>query len=281
MALELSGRVAVVTGGGEGIGRGIAHALAASGSQVAVADIDLEAAERVAAELSDAGHEAVALPVDVSDRESVGALAVEVERRLGPAAVLCNNAGVMLDGRLAESALTDWRWVMGVNLMGVVHGVQAFVPQLRASGAGHIVNTGSMAGLAPRTSLDYGIYSASKAAVVSYSENLHAELAPEGIGVSVLCPSTVSTRIWEADRTRPPQLGAGRSVPRPARAAEAISGMDVGPMVLRGIALGQLYIFTSDDARPRIAQRDARLRADLDLHEGLDGASRESERALR
>ncbi len=262
---EIAGKVAVVTGGGDGIGRGIAHALASAGAKVAVADIDLAAAERVVAELTAAGATAHAFRADVADAAAMEALAVEVEAALGPVSILCNNAGVMLDGPLIESKAGDWQWVLSVNLMGVVHGVQAFVPRMQANGiAGHIVNTGSMAGLAPRLGLRLGIYSASKAAVVSYSEMLRSELEEENIGVSVLCPSTVNTRIWEADRNRPAAFGEGRPVPKPGRVANAMDGMAVGLLVVQGIRDNRAYIFTSDDARPRVDERHARILADIE-----------------
>lgn len=262
---EIAGKVAVVTGGGEGIGRGIAHALASAGAKVAVADIDMAAAERVAVELTASGAVARAFRADVADAGAMEALATGVEAALGPVSILCNNAGVMLDGPLVESKPGDWAWVLSVNLMGVIHGVQAFIPRMQANGiSGHVVNTGSMAGLAPRLGLGLGIYSASKAAVVSYSEMLRAELAEANIGVSVLCPSTVNTRIWEADRNRPADFGEGRPVPKPGRVANAIDGMAVGLFVLRGIRDNRAYIFTSDDARPRVEERHARILADID-----------------
>ncbi len=205
---------------------------------------------------------------DVADAEAMHALAAEVEASLGPVSVLCNNAGVMLEGPLVESGAQDWEWVLGVNLRGVVHGVQAFVPRMRAHGGeAHIVNTASMAGLAPRLGAALGIYSASKAAVVSLSEMLRAELADDGIGVSVLCPSTVNTRIWEANRNRPAALGAGAAVPRPERAQGAIGGMDVGPLVVRGILENRAYLFTGADTRSRIEARHATILADVGLHE--------------
>jgi len=267
----LTDRVAVVTGAGEGIGRGIALALAEAGAHIAIADIHTEAAKRVATELAAAGRTASPFYVDVADPVSLTALAEEVQSSLGPASILCNNAGVMLDGPLTEVSPADWQWVLDVNLHGVINGVRAFIDQLQAAASedlgAQIVNTGSMAGLAPRTYLDYGIYSASKAAVVSYSENLRAELEPQGIGVSVLCPSTVSTRIWEADRNRPADLGPGRPVPRPDRVKDAIDGDAVGQIVLNGIRHNRAYIFTSDDARPRVEERHAAILADIERHE--------------
>lgn len=257
---DFVGKVAVVTGGGEGIGRGIAHALADVGARVAVVDIDGEAAKHVAGELEGAK----AFEADVSSAEDMYALAEDVESSLGMASILCNNAGVLLEGSLVESEMTDWQWVLGVNLYGIVNGVQAFIPRIRASGnEAHIVNTGSMAGLAPRLGGFAGVYSASKAAVVSFSEMLRAELAEDNIGVSVLCPSTVSTRIWEAARNRPAEMGHGETVSRPARVDQAIAGLDVGPLVVQGIIENRAYIFTGADTRPRIEARGAAILADV------------------
>ena len=265
---NLTGKVAVITGGGEGIGRGIAHALADAGARVAIVDIEREAAERVATELE--GSEAFV--ADVSDADAMTALAEGVEDSLGPVSVLCNNAGVLLEGSFVESEETDWQWIFGVNLYGVVNGVQAFVPRMRERGGeAHIVNTGSMAGLAPRLGTSSGVYSASKAAVVSFSEMLRAELADEGIGVSVLCPSTVNTRIWEASRNRPEALGGAESVARPNRVNQAIDGLDVGPLVVRGILENRAYIFTGSDTRSRIETRADAILADVDRHEADSG----------
>ena len=260
----LAGKVAVVTGAGDGIGRGIAHALAEAGARVAIVDIDPSAAERVSSELEGS----VAFEADVTDAEAMTALAAQIEEALGPVSVLCNNAGVMLEGTFVDAEPSDWDWILGVNVHGVINGVQAFVPGMRAHGdEAHIVNTGSMAGLAPRLGTGLGVYSASKAAVVSFSEMLRAELAGEGIGVSVLCPSTVNTRIWEANRNRPEELGGGSAVPRPDRVNQAIDGRDVGPLVVRGILEDRTYIFTSEDARSRVETRSATILRDVALHE--------------
>jgi len=270
---NLTNRIAVVTGAGDGIGRGIALALAEAGAHIAIADIDTDAATRVATELTTAGHTASPFHVDVANPDSLTALAEQVQASLGPVHILCNNAGVMLSGPLAEASPADWQWLLSVNLLGVINGVQAFLPQLRSHTASsdgsavHIVNTGSMAGLAPRTRFDFGIYSATKAAVVSYSENLRTELAPESIGVSVLCPSIVSTRIWDADRNRPAELGPGSPVPRPDRIEDAVDGPAVGYLVRNGIFQDRPYIFTSEDARPRIQTRHDTILTDVTLHE--------------
>ncbi|MCH2524206.1 MAG: SDR family NAD(P)-dependent oxidoreductase [Dehalococcoidia bacterium] len=264
---NLFDRVAVVTGGGDGIGRGIAHALAKVGVKVAVCDIDIEAAERVALELRLSGRESFSYYVNVVDADSMFALGQKIEKQLGPITILCNNAGVMLEGSIVNAPKFDWDWIFDVNLHGIVNGVNAFASLIKKNGGGHIVNTASMAGLTPPLQPDSGIYSSSKAAVVSYSENLSSELSKDGIDVSVLCPSRVNTRIWEANRNRPESYGRGRSVTKPEEAADSIDGMEVGPIVVRSILQSRFYIFTGDDVRMRIEKRNQQLMHDIKLHE--------------
>jgi NAD(P)-dependent dehydrogenase (short-subunit alcohol dehydrogenase family) len=198
---EIAGAVAVVTGGGSGIGRAIAAALAAEGARVAVADIDEEAARLVAGEI---GGEA--FTVDVSDLASVQALAAAVLERLGPARILVNNAGVASTGRLDAMTDADWAWLLGVNLGGTVHGVTAFLPQLRRT-RGAILTTGSMAGLAPDAGM--GGYGTTKFAVTAYTEVLAAELESEGIAVSLLAPGPVLTALGSSSRNRPAESAGG------------------------------------------------------------------------
>ena len=264
---NLFGRVAVVTGGGDGIGRGIAHALARAGVKVAVCDIDIQAAERVALELRLSGRESHAYSVNVANAESMFALSQQVEEQMGPVTILCNNAGVMLAGSIVDASKSDWDWIFDVNLYGVINGVNAFVPCIKKNGGGHIVNTASMAGLTLPLQPSSGIYSSSKAAVVSYSENLSSELTGDGIDVSVLCPSRVNTRIWEANRNRPESYGQGNAVTKPEEAVDDIDGMDVGPIVVRSILQSRFYIFTGDDVRVRIEKKNEQLMRDIKLHE--------------
>src|SRR5579859_5082689 len=206
---ELHGRIAVVTGGGSGIGRALAHAFAGEGMHVIVADIEPDAAETVASELRSRSQDVRALAVhtDVGDPASLQALAARAEHEFGHVNVLCNNAGVYLAGSLAEATREQWAWLLAVNLFGVIEGVRAFLPLLRRAGAGEaqIVNTASGAGLSAAPGI--GVYTTTKYAVVGFSESLRRDLAPEGIGVSVLCPGGVNTRIFDAARNRQAQFG--------------------------------------------------------------------------
>lgn len=203
------GRVAVVTGGGSGIGRALCERLAREGSAVVVADLDTEAARTVAEALRTTGAEAEAVAVDVAEVASVEALAATTLDRFGRVDLLCNNAGVSTFNLLRDQTLDDWRWVLDVDLWGVVHGLHAFLPILERQGTpAHIVNTSSMGGVMGGVPF-IGPYVAAKAAVVGLSETLAAELAAVGspVGVSVLCPGATVSNVMESERGRPAALG--------------------------------------------------------------------------
>ncbi len=268
---DLSDRVAVITGGASGIGRGIARALAAEGASVVVADLEAEAAEAVAAELTAEGQRAIARRVDVTDQSDLDALAAATIEAFGAVHVLANNAGVMTQGRLVDATDEDWSWIFDVNLHGLVRGVRAFLPHLREHAPAHIVNTASMAGLAPRPAGAVGVYSASKAAAVIYSEMLRAELAADGIGVSALCPGPVQTRIWEAERNRPPRFGEPRPMTAPARVTQGLDPDEVGRLVVDGIRRDSAHILTSPGSRERIEERMEGIRAALDVLDEMGG----------
>ena len=265
---DLNGKVAVVTGGASGIGLAIAKSLARAGARIALLDLEERAIAPAEASVRDVGGDVVGIPADVSSRYSLDAAAQRVLESYGRVDVLCNNAGVVVLGPLAEASAEDWRWVMGVNLMGAVNGVAAFLPHIRAQGGGHIVNTASTQGLAAAPGL--GVYAASKYAVVAYSETLRLELAPEQIGVSVLCPGIVKTKILEADRNRPAELAAGGTAPSPLLEAlkPAIAhGLDparVGELVLRGIRENAPYIVTHADTRDVFLARARAIEAAYD-----------------
>jgi NAD(P)-dependent dehydrogenase (short-subunit alcohol dehydrogenase family) len=266
---DLRDKVAVVTGGASGIGLGIAKALARAGARIALLDLEERALAPAEASVRDVGGDVVGIPADVSSRYSLDAAAQRVLESYGRVDVLCNNAGVVVLGPLSEATAEDWRWVMGVNLMGAVNGVAAFLPHIRAQGGGHIVNTASTQGLSAAPGL--GVYTASKYAVVAYSETLRLELAPEQIGVTVLCPGVVNTKILEAARNRPPELAAGASaapspmldVLRPA-VAQGLDPGRVGELVLRGIQQDAAYVVTHPESRAAFTARARAIDAAYD-----------------
>lgn len=201
--LNFEGRTAFVTGGGNGIGLGLARALLARGAKVAIADIR-EDAIHTALKTLDNQH-VIGIPLDVASRSGFADAADEAERALGPISLLFNNAGINLFQTIDESSFDDWDWVMGVNLHGVINGVMTFVPRMKAAGlGGYVVNTASMAsflcGGAP------GIYNTTKFAVRGMSESLRYSLAPHDIGVSLLCPGLVKSHIYASDEVRPATL---------------------------------------------------------------------------
>ena len=204
---ELKDRVVVITGGASGIGRALADRFAAEGSKIVLADIEPKALEEAAAELRAGGATVLAVPTDVSRAEQVQALCHRTVAEFGRVDVVCNNAGVAVSGLAWEQTVADWEWVLGVNLWGVIHGVRTFVPvMLRQGGEGHIVNTGSIAGV---TSAPFmSVYNVTKHAVVTLSETMQKDFGLLGapIKVSVLCPGFVKTRIMDAERNRPASL---------------------------------------------------------------------------
>lgn len=264
---ELIGRTAIVTGGGSGIGAGIAEALAARGVAVMVADIDEARAAEVARQISAQGGQASSISVDVSDAASVEAAGRAVEQRFGRLHFAFNNAGVALHGTpLEQISLEDWHWVIGVNIMGVVHGIRTFVPMLRAHGeAGRIVNTASIGGLQVNASWMTAAYSMTKYAVVALSEGLRNELRDTAIGVSVLCPAAVQTQIAASGHQRPERFGGPHERPQQAFMADAIAEgwppRRVGERVIRGMLDDEFMILTHSAPRPWIEARHAMIQA--------------------
>ena len=188
--------------------------------------------------------------------------------------VLCNNAGVIGPTPLGPESLDNWRWILDVNILGVVHAINAFVPRILAGVAGrggeaHVVNTASMAGLRAGDGWAHSAYGASKFAVVSMSRNLRGELAGSGIGVSVLCPGGVDTRIWEAGRNRPAERGGPETYKRPDRLlpARVLDPLVVGRHVLRAIREDALYIITHTERREQIEAAAGELLGAFDRSE--------------
>jgi NAD(P)-dependent dehydrogenase (short-subunit alcohol dehydrogenase family) len=258
--VDLRGKTAVVTGGASGIGRALTLRFARDGANVVVADLDTTGMEAVAAEARGLGVKALTVRTDVSELAQVEALAARAFEAFGAVHVLCNNAGVAAWGGLESASHHDWQWVLGVNLWGVIHGVEAFVPRMIARGEpGHIVNTASMAGLVASKGL--GVYNTSKYAVVGLSETLAKDLKPYRIGVSVLCPMGVHTRIRDSERNRPAALrnqraGGGEPVELIGR---YLAPDTVADMVLAAIRSNEMYVITHDEAMEPLRRRAERL----------------------
>jgi NAD(P)-dependent dehydrogenase (short-subunit alcohol dehydrogenase family) len=263
------GKVAVVTGAGSGIGRALGEAFAAAGSAVVVADLDDGEAEAVARGIQTEGGVALAVKVDVTDAAAVDRLAATTLERFGRVDVLCNNAGVSTFNLFRDQTLDDWRWVVGVNFWGVVHGLHTFVPIMRAQGTpAHIVNTASIAGLLSGVAF-IGPYCATKVAVVSISETLAQELALDQtpIGLSVLCPSSVDTKVMESERGRPATLGFEHRTEMAESVRLMIRDGFTGPTgltpaqvavrVLDAIRNGEFWIITHPGEAPTVEARFA------------------------
>ena len=264
---QLRNRVAVVTGGGSGIGEGMCLAFAAEGMNVVVADIDLAAAERVAEQVRASDVRAIAVPVDVSDPASVEALAERAYEEFGEVHLLCNNAGVLFVRSIAKTTLEDWQWMLSVNLFGVVHGLIAFLPRMRAQGGeAHIVNTGSMAGLVTPRPGSHAAYATSKFGVVALSDSLRDELEPDGIGVSVLCPGGVDTEIRAAERNRPDRFGGPQPIQgRPGDASIVrMPPAELAQHVVSAVRENRRYIITHPDRKPDVVARYERLLSAFD-----------------
>jgi NAD(P)-dependent dehydrogenase (short-subunit alcohol dehydrogenase family) len=250
---DLRGRVAVVTGAASGIGRALAVRLAAEGMSVALADVEEHALGDAVAEIAATGADVIGVRTDVSRRADVEALADRVVARFGAAHVVCNIAGVESGAPVAEIPPGLWSWVMGVNFWGAVYGCTVFLPLLRQQGEGHIVNASSVAALfgsAPTTAP----YVASKAAVLGLSETLRQELeeAGEPVGISVLVPGPVDTRLPDAERNRPPGVPAMSDHPARRELLRRLRGLgasglppaEVAGLVVAAIRENRLYILT-------------------------------------
>ncbi len=271
---RLSDRTAFITGAASGIGFALAQAFVQSGTSVMLADIEANALASAVDRLKGPGARVEGVRCDVADFECMARAAARTVEAFGNVHILCNNAGVGGGSGIDDISPATWRWVLDVNLMGVLHGVSAFLPHMRAHGeGGHIVNTASLAGL--QANMGFSPYVVSKYGVVGMSEGLAVELAPHGIGVSVLCPGFVRTQIATSSRNRPERYGPA---PRPASnsgagalaahlAAQADAGLDpaaVAVRVLDAIRDNDFYIFTHPEMRGEVDGRLAAIRVALD-----------------
>jgi NAD(P)-dependent dehydrogenase (short-subunit alcohol dehydrogenase family) len=261
---ELNGKVAAVTGAASGLGRSMALAFAAEGMHVALGDVDEQGLHEVSREITAKKLRAFTMRVDVSQAPEVDAFAERTVKELGAVHLVCNNAGVSPLGAVWEASLADWQWILGVNLWGVIHGVRAFAPLLLAQNEGHIVNTASVAGLiSPPGS---GAYNVTKHAVVALSESLQHDLRSRGsaVGVSVLCPAYVPTRITDSERSRPKDLPAAEksketlareAMLRKAVASGKISADQVAQAVVAAVKGERFYILTHPRIKAAIQAR--------------------------
>jgi NAD(P)-dependent dehydrogenase (short-subunit alcohol dehydrogenase family) len=261
---DVQGKVAFVTGGGSGIGLGIAHAFVNAGLKVVLADLRQDHLDQALAEFrrGDQSRSVHAIRLDVTDRAAMVSAADETERVFGKCHILVNNAGVGIEGPFKEATFADWDFGLGVNLGGVINGIQTFLPRLLAHGeGGHIVNTASLAALITMPAFMV-MYVTAKAAVVALSESIRTELVQDNIGVSVLCPGPIKSNIHELAKNRPERFPKSAAF---AAAAERLGKrevsalwmepIEVGEMVLKAIRNDELYIITHGEWRPMVMAR--------------------------
>jgi NAD(P)-dependent dehydrogenase (short-subunit alcohol dehydrogenase family) len=283
--VELSeGKVAVITGAASGIGRALARAGAERGLKLALADLDAGALDETTVDLIAGGADAIAVPTDVREPAALDALRDAALEAFGTVHLVCNNAGVAGGGRTWDTPVEMWRWVLDVDLWSVIHGVRAFMPLLVEQGEGHLVNTASIAGLTAMPGL--GPYTVAKHGVVALTETLAQEAEGTGVGVSVLCPAFVRTRIHEIERHAPDDLLARRDeiVERDQQLATSpaygalkafvetgIDPGDVAAQVLSAVEAGRLHIFTHPDSVEWVRNRFDRILADAEFAGGPAG----------
>ncbi len=274
---DLQGRTAVITGAASGFGLETARLAARAGMRLVLADVQAEPLARAADEIAALGVEVLPHRLDVSKADEVEALGAAVQARFGAPHLVFNNAGVGLGGLVWEHSVRDWEWVLGVNLMGVVHGVRVFTPMMLAAAQadpawqGHIVNTASMAGLVSMPNM--GVYTVSKHAVVALTETLYQDLAlvTTQVGASVLCPFFVPTGIHDSARHRPAELAADAAPTRSQRVSQAtmgkavgsgkVSAADVAAKVLDAVQSRRFYVYSHPQALRAVEQRMAAVLA--------------------
>lgn len=264
---QLADKVVVVTGGASGIGLAMATRFHAAGSKVVLGDIEPDALATAVAGLGGEGAGVLGVRCDVTAPESVAALREATLERFGAVHVVCLNAGVAASGTLLETSVESWRWMLEVNLLGIVHGIHAFGPGLVEQGEGHLVCTASASGLISAPAL--GAYGATKHAVVGLAAVLRDELAGTGVGVSVVCPGVVRTRIFESHRNRPSELQGTTHTDEAIaevylQAAESAPGPElVANAVYDAVVANQLFVLPSPEVSRLIRDRIDEVQAAL------------------
>ncbi|MEE2892257.1 MAG: SDR family NAD(P)-dependent oxidoreductase [Pseudomonadota bacterium] len=268
---DVAGKVVFVTGGASGLGLAMAEAFAGAGAKIVITDLDADALSVAEARFAGRNVPVLAIELDVTDRDAFAVAAQQAVDTFGAIHVLCNNAGVYRGGRLDAVTYEDWDWVMGVNVGGVVNGLQSVLPHIKAAGEGHVVNTASMAGVVGIAGL--GVYNASKFAVVGMSEALRADLSDSDVGVSVLCPGMVRTRILESERNRPDAfVGSSDAAEAAAQAQSEVMHMGmqagieadaVGQIVLDGVREDRFWLFTHPELKGAALARGEEMLANF------------------
>jgi len=266
---EVSGKAAFITGGASGLGLAMAKSFTSAGMKVAIADVQEDALAAAQETFSESNAEVITIKVDVTDRLALEAAADETEAAFGKIHVVCNNAGVAASGNIKDHTYQDWDWLMGVNVDGVINGIQVFTHRILSHGeGGHIVNTASMAGLLPIATLS--VYNTSKFAILGVSEAIAQDLAEFNVGVSVLCPGFVNTNIFTSERNRPAAFGGEEAssfdLPEVSSLASDVSSQEVGfdsmieasmvgDMVLHAIQTNEMYIFSHPEFQEAVTER--------------------------
>lgn len=275
---QLANKIAVITGAASGIGLGITNALIAEGVHVAMLDVEENALNEAVRGIGQTNVDVQRFAVDVTSRESMQRTADEIKAHFGKVHILCNNAGVAVAGAVQDLTYEDWDWCLGVNLNGVINGMQSFLPLMtQHKEGGHIINTSSILGHLAFAS--QAVYCASKYAVLGISEAARADLAPINIGVSTLCPGMIATNIVRSDRNRPSDLGKGGLYKDPEQTdvldaqfkSDGLSADTVGTQVVHAIKQNKAYIFTHAGLVEGIEARFQRILTDFDGTEASGG----------
>lgn len=254
---QLKDRRVLITGAGSGLGRALALKFASAGWRVACTDVQLDAATQTLREIETAGGTGLAFALNVTQENSFAAAAAQLQAAWGGVDVWVNNAGVASAGTVADSALDQWQWVLDINLLGCVRGARAAIPLLKSQGGGHIVNVASFAGIANPPAM--ASYNVSKAAVISLSETLRLELAGDGIGVSVACPSFFKTNLLATSQRegRGHSRDGGSAAPQMGRIVEklmekaTVTAEDVAADIFKAVEQNRFLVITHPDARQR------------------------------